>query len=175
MAAQECLILNDLKSAIQMEQDGKKFYEEAAQKAKSQGAAEIFNYLAKSEVYHIVRIEEVYEALEKDPNWTETMCEFKPPAQDPNIFSAALAKGGMGAGDADDIKALEVGIKMETQSIEFYQRLAKQSQDDKERRFLLSLVNEERGHYNNLIDYRNYLIDPADWYYIHEGQNVDGA
>jgi rubrerythrin len=175
MAAKECLILNDLKTAIQMEQDGKKFYEEAAQKAKSQGTAEIFQYLAKGEVYHILKIEEIYEALEKDPNWTESMCEFNPSAEDPKIFSAALAKGNMGAGDADDIKALEVGIQMETKSIEFYQRLAKQAHDDKERRFLMSLINEERGHYNNLIDYRNFLIDPADWYYVHEGQNVDGA
>jgi rubrerythrin len=175
MAAKECLILNDLKTAIQMEQDGKKFYEEAAQKAKSQGTAEIFQYLAKGEVYHILKIEEIYEALEKDPNWTESMCEFNASAEDPKIFSAALAKGNMGAGDADDIKALEVGIQMETKSIEFYQRLARQAHDDKERRFLMSLINEERGHYNNLIDYRNFLIDPADWYYIHEGQNVDGA
>jgi rubrerythrin len=70
---------------------------------------------------------------------------------------------------------LEVGIQMETKSIEFYQRLARQAHDDKERRFLMSLINEERGHYNNLIDYRNFLIDPADWYYVHEGQHVDGA
>jgi rubrerythrin len=39
MAAKECLILKDLQVAIQMEQDGKKFYEEAAQKAKNEGTA----------------------------------------------------------------------------------------------------------------------------------------
>jgi rubrerythrin len=175
MAANECLILNDLKTAIQMEQDGKKFYEEAAQKAKSEGTAEIFKFLAKGEVYHILRIEEIYEALEKSPTWTEAMCEFNPPAEDPRIFSEALAKGNMGTGDVDDLKALEIGIKMETKSIEFYQRLAKQAKDAKERRFLLSLINEERGHYNYLVDYRNYLLDPADWYYVKEMGHVDGA
>jgi rubrerythrin len=175
MAAKECLILNDLKAAIQMEKDGQKFYDEAAQKAKSEGTAEIFSYLAKSEIYHILRIQEIYEALEKNPTWTERMCEFSPPAEDPKIFSNAIAKGNMGTGDADDIKALEIGIKMETKSIEFYQRLAKQAQDDKERRFLMSLINEERGHYNNLVDYRNFIMDPADWYYVHEMQHVDGA
>ncbi len=175
MAAKECLILNDLKTAIQMEKDGKQFYDEAAQKAKSEGTAEIFKYLANGEIYHILKIEEIYDALEKDPTWTETMCEFNPPTEDPRIFSNALAKGNMGAGAADDIKALEIGIKMETRSIEFYQRLARQAQDDKERRFLMSLINEERGHYNHLVDYRNFLIDPADWYYVHEMQHVDGA
>jgi rubrerythrin len=175
MAAKECLILNDLKTAIQMEQDGKKFYEEAAQKAKNEGTAEIFRYLAKGEVYHILRIEEIYEALEKAPTWTESMCEFSPPTEDPKIFSAALAKGNMGTGDANDLKALEIGMQMETKSIEFYQRLAKQAQDPMERRFLLSLVNEERGHYNYLVDYRNFLLDPADWYYIKEMGHVDGA
>jgi rubrerythrin len=125
-----------------MEQDGKKFYEEAAQKAKSEGTAEIFRFLAKGEVYHILRIQEIYDALEKNPTWTEAMCEFSPPVEDPKIFSAALAKGNMGTGDLDDLKALELGITMEARSIEFYQRLAKQATDPKERRFLLSLINE---------------------------------
>jgi rubrerythrin len=175
MAARECLILKDLQMAIQMEKDGKKFYEDAAQKAKSDGTKEIFTYLAKGEVYHIQRIEEIYGALQKNPSWTEAMCEFSPPQEDPKIFSAALAKGNMGTGDADDLKALDIGLKMEQQSIDFYQRLAKQAQDPMERRFLLSLVNEERGHYYYLVDYRNYLVDPADWYYIKEMGNVDGA
>jgi rubrerythrin len=175
MAATECLILNDLRTAIQMEQDGKKFYEEAAQKAQDEGTKEIFRYLARGEVYHIKRIQEIYDALEKDPHWQESMCEFKPPAEDPNIFSAALAKGNMGAGAADDLKALEIGMQMESKSIDFYQRLARQAQDPKERRFLLSLVNEERGHYNFLADYRNYLVDPADWYFVKEMGHVDGA
>lgn len=175
MAATECLILNDLRTAIQMEQDGRKFYEEAARQARDAGTKEIFTYLANGEVYHINRIQEIYDALEKDPHWQESMCEFKPPAEDPQIFSAALAKGNMAAGDTDDLKALEIGMQMEAKSIEFYQRLARQAQDPRERRFLLSLVNEERGHYNFLADYRNYLVDPADWYFVKEMGHVDGA
>lgn len=175
MAATECLILQDLQTAIQMEQDGRKFYEAAARNAKDQGTREIFEYLANGEVYHIKRIQEIYDSLARDPHWEESMCEFSPPVEDPKIFSAALAKGNMGAGTADDLKALEIGMQMESRSIEFYQRLARQAQDPKERRFLLSLVNEERGHYNFLADYRNYLVDPADWYFIKEMGHVDGA
>ncbi|MBM4288569.1 MAG: hypothetical protein FJ135_10570 [Deltaproteobacteria bacterium] len=175
MTVSECLILQHLQTAIQMEIDGKKFYEEAAQKAKSEGTKEIFTYLANGEVYHIQRIQEIYDALEKNPTWTEAMCEFSPPPEDPRIFSAALAKGNMGAGDADDLKALDIGLKMEQKSIDFYQKLAKQAQDPLERRFLLSLVNEERGHYYYLVDYRNFLVDPADWYYVKEMGHVDGA
>lgn len=175
MAPKECLILQDLQVAVQMEKDGKQFYEQAAQKAKDDGTKEIFKYLAQGEVYHIKRIQEIYNALDKDPHWQESMCEFSPPKEDPKIFSAALAKGNMAAGDADDLKALEIGMQMESKSIEFYQRLAKQAQDPLERRFLLSLINEERGHYNFLADYRNFLVDPADWYYVKEMGHVDGA
>jgi rubrerythrin len=175
MAQKECLILQDLQIAIQMEKDGKQFYEQAAQKAKDAGTRDIFTYLANGEIYHIKRIQEIYNSLEKNPQWQESLCEFSPPPEDPRIFSAALAKGNMGAGDADDLKALEIGMQMETKSIEFYQRLARQAQDPMERRFLMSLVNEERGHYNYLADYRNYLVDPADWYFIKEMGHVDGA
>ncbi|AEB09388.1 ferritin-like domain-containing protein [Desulfobacca acetoxidans] len=175
MAVRECLILKDLQIAIQMEQDGKKYYDQAAYNAKSEGVRAIFSHLAIGEVYHIQRIQEIYDALEKDPTWTEDMCEFNPPAADASFFADAMAKAEMAAGDADDLKALDIGLSMEQKSIEFYQNLAKQAQDPKERRFLLSLVNEERGHYYYLMDYRNYLADPADWYFIKEMGHVDGG
>lgn len=175
MPISECLILKDLETAIQMEEDGKKFYETAAAKAQDPGTREVFNYLAQGEVYHIKRIKEIYQSLEKDPHWTESLCEFSPPHEGARIFSEALAQGTMAAGSPTDLKAIDFALQMEQKSIDFYQRLARQAQDPRERRFLLSLVNEERGHYYFLVDYRNYLVDPADWYFIKEMGHVDGA
>jgi len=175
MTTDVCLVVQAMKDAVKMEEDGLTFYQKAAQAAKTPGTREIFDYLAESEKYHIKRIRELYERLEKDPTWTEGMCAWVQPHQRPNVFTEAMAQASAGQGEAEDIKALEVGIAMEEKSIAYYQKLAQAATDPLERRLFLSLVNEERGHYNALVDYRNYLIDPADWYYVKEMGHVDGA
>jgi rubrerythrin len=170
-----CQIVQALKDAVQMEIDGQKFYEKAALAAANPGTKEIFDYLAESEKYHIVKIQEIYQALEKDKSLNESLCAFVQPYQRPNVFSEILARAPMGQSDANDMEAINRGIEMEEKSIDYYVKLAKESKDPFERRFLLSLVNEERGHYLFLVDYRNFLTDPADWYHITERQMVDGA
>ncbi len=175
MTNDSCLVVQAMKDAVKMEEDGLEFYQQAAQGAKSAGTRDIFEYLAASEKYHIRKIREIYERLEKDPTWNEGMCSWVQPHQQPNVFTEAMAKATAGKGDEGDLKALEVGISMEEKSIAFYQKLAQAAGDPLERRLFLSLVNEERGHYNNLVDYRNFLIDPADWYYVKEMGHVDGA
>src|SRR5512139_2575089 len=78
MKVQEYM-LQALKDAVQMEVEGRQFYLEAAEKAKSAGVREIMEYLAESEKYHIEKFNEVYRSLETDPAWTEPMAAFKPP------------------------------------------------------------------------------------------------
>ncbi|MBW1952233.1 MAG: hypothetical protein JRI66_03995 [Deltaproteobacteria bacterium] len=53
-------MIDALKDAVQMEIDGQKFYQQAAKQAKTPGTREIFEYLAKSEEYHIQKIREIY-------------------------------------------------------------------------------------------------------------------
>ncbi|MBW1985832.1 MAG: ferritin family protein [Deltaproteobacteria bacterium] len=175
MAQDISCMIDALKDAVQMEIDGQKFYQQAAKQAKTPGTREIFEYLAKSEEYHIQKIREIYQALEKDPKWSETMCTFEQPHHDPNVFGKALAKETMGQGNADDLKALKLGMDMEEQSVAYYNKLAREAATPMERRFFLSLVNEERGHYLALLDYHNYLADPADWFFVSEMAHVDGA
>ena len=175
MAPSSSLMIKALKDAVQMEIDGQKFYQQSAQAAKTPGTREIFDYLAVQEKYHIQKIQEIYQALEKDPQWSEALASFAPPHHQPNVFAELLKKGAMGQGDAGDLQALQTGMQLEEKSIAYYNKLAREAADPLERRFFLSLVNEERGHYLALLDFHNYLADPADWFYISQMGHVDGA
>ena len=174
MKVQEYM-LKALKDAVQMEVEGRQFYLNAAKKVKSAGVREIMEYLAESEKYHIEKFNEIYRDLEKDPGWTETMATFSPPKHEPYVCVMAMTKDEQGAGGKDDLEALKTGIKMEECSIDYYTKLAKETNNPLARRFFMSVAHEERGHYMTLMDMHNYLTLPEDWFYVHQMSNVDGA
>jgi len=175
MTTMQEYLLAALKDAIQMEVDGRKFYLEAAKKVKSEGVRDILEYLAESEKYHIQKFTEIYQSLQKDPAWTETLAAFHPPKAEPFVCVLAMAKEEQGTGGADDLEALRTGLNMEQCAIDYYTKLAKETPHPLARRFFMSLAHEERGHYMYLLDMHNYLTDPADWFYVTQRSHVDGA
>jgi rubrerythrin len=174
MKVQEYM-LKALKDAVQMEVEGRQFYLEAAKKVKSPGVREIMEYLAESEKYHIEKFNQVYHSLEKDPSWNETIAAFKPPHHEPYVCVMAMTKDEQGTGGDDDLQALKTGIRMEECSIDYYTKLAKETNNPLARRFFMSVAHEERGHYLTLMDMHNYLTLPEDWFYVTQMSNVDGA
>jgi rubrerythrin len=174
MKVQEYM-LKALQDAIQMEIEGRQFYLEAAKQVKSPGVREIMEYLAESEKYHIEKFKEIYQDLGQDPGWTETMAAFAPPQHEPFVCVVAMTKDKQGAGGKDDLEALKTGIRMEECSIDYYTKLARETNNPLARRFFMSVAHEERGHYLTLMDMHNYLTLPEDWFYVKQMSMVDGA
>ncbi len=174
MKVQEYM-LQALKDAVQMELEGHQFYLEAAKKVKSEGVREILEYLAESEKYHIEKFNEIYRSFQKDPQWTQSMAEFNPPEHKPYVCVLAMAKDKQETGGKDDLEALKTALKMEECGIDYYTRLARETNIPLARRFFMSVAHEERGHYLTLMDMHNYLTLPEDWFYVTEGGHVDGA
>ena len=168
-------MLQALKDAVQMELEGRQFYLEAAKKVENAGVRQIFDYLAESEKYHIEKFNEIYRSLEKDPAWTAPMAAFSPPKHEPYVCVMAMSQADQGTGGQDDLQALRTGIKMEECSIDYYTKLARETNNPLARRFFMSVAHEERGHYLTLMDMHNYLTLPEDWFYVKQMSNVDGA
>jgi rubrerythrin len=168
-------MLQALKDAVQMELEGRQFYLEAAKTVESPGVRQILEYLAESEKYHIDKLNEIYQNLQKEPAWTATMAEFKPPQHKPYVCVMAMAQEDQGSGGKDDLQVLRTGIKMEECSIDYYTKLAREITNPLARRFFMSVAHEERGHYLTLLDMHNYLTLPEDWFYVKQMGHVDGA
>jgi rubrerythrin len=167
-------MLQALKDAVQMELEGRQFYLEAAKKVGNAGVRQIFEYLAESEKYHIEKFNEIYRSLEKDPAWTAPMAAFSPPKHEPYVCVMAMTQAGEGTGGKDDLEALRTGLKMEDCSIDYYTKLARETNNPLARRFFMSVAHEERAHYLTLMDMHNYLTLPEDWFYVKQMSNVDG-
>jgi rubrerythrin len=66
-------------------------------------------------------------------------------------------------------------MEMENRTEKFYSSRGKEANYDAERKLYTSLAAEEKGHYLTLVDYREYLIDPAGWFRKAEHHSLDGG
>ena len=162
-----------LKRAIKMEKEGKKFYLQSAGKAKSQLAKQLFQQLAREEDQHAQKIEEVYKKLLAEGSLGQWVTGVNEPSRLEKVFQKALVKKAVV--QDSEIKALNFALGLEDKSVKLYEGLAQKTRVLPEKRFYLTLSQEERGHYLKIIDSIEYLTDPEEWNRMKGGANLDGG
>lgn len=168
--------LKALELAMELEEDGKKFYTDASEKATSTFAKDMFGSLAKDEDVHLAKVQEIYDKLKKERAWPRRVTSVGDVVKIKAVFPTDAKDLDMTEEEiSESVNVLKTGIEMEEKSIKFYNELADKAADPFEVRFFIALAHEERGHYLTLWDYREYLEDPAGWFSMKEGFRLDGG
>ena len=162
-----------LRQAIEMEEEGKRFYGQSAEKVKSVLAKKIFEELAVEEDYHIAMIRRIYKELSENKPLKEWITSTHGPNNLEKIFKESLIEKARAS--EGDLEALRFGLDREEKSITYYETLSRDTGNPFEKRFYLTLSYEERGHYLRILDGIEYLTDPAGWLYVKERGNEDAG
>ena len=164
-----------LATAMEMEEQGRVFYEKAARQCDNELGQEIFNLLKDYEIVHKNRIKKIADAIDGGKGWTDAWHEVEPIEEIPLIFKklAESLKEKVKAGTR--VEALELGMKFESESIIFYDKLMTGATDPAEKRFAEQMVTEEREHYRILADLEEFYLDPEAWLMEKERLTLDGA
>jgi len=133
---------------IQIEKNGKDFYDTLINQSKNKKAKEIFNYLAKEEEKHIAVFQKILDSAQK----------YEPPESYPGEYFAymnALAsdyvftqkdKGNeIAKKTKNDKEAIELGIKFEKDSILFYEGM-KKVVPERQQNIIDELIAQEKSH-----------------------------
>lgn len=176
MENEQARALEVLRSAVNMEVQGKEFYLKASQESGNSLARELFARLADEEDVHRRKVEAVYRALSRGRNWPD----IEPPHGEgrrlKSLFAEATAALGSKIEVAEsELKAFQIAMDMEAKSYELYHSRGEQSTLPVERQFYEALAGEERGHHLVLLDSYEYLKDPAGWFTKSERWSLDGA
>ena len=124
--------LQALRQAIRLEQDGYKFYTEAAERTADPRGREMFLSLAEDEKLHLRIVRDQHEILSAGQGWISfsEVLEVKPVDLDKPLFPPereALAEAsGPGASEAD---ALLFAMQKENESYELYRKAAIETDD----------------------------------------------
>ena len=176
MTTEQQKTLEALQIAIQMEIDGKKYYRKASQESSNELGKKLLASLAAEEDIHRQKFEEIYNAIRNKKAWPVT--DFQPDRGKRlrTIFATAAEEIGTKVKTADtELEAVQTAMDMENKSCDFYQRQGKDATGDTERDFYETLAAEEREHHIVLLDYYEYLKDPAGWFVMKEHPSLDGV
>jgi len=176
MEGEQAKTIEALQFAIQMEIDGKDYYQKASHQSTNKAGKELFQWLAGEEDKHRQRFEEIYSAVKANKAWPEIDTN---PAKGVNLhtlFSGDSEKSGTkGEAPRAELDAIAKAMEMENKTHDFYSIQSEKATYDAEKNFYGALAAEERGHYLALVDYREYLIDPAGWFRTAEHHSLDGG
>jgi len=176
MATEQDKTLEVLKIAIQMEIDGKEYYLKASQESSNELGKKLLQSLAAEEDIHRQKFEEIYNALRNEKAWPVT--DFQPDGGKRlrTIFARATEELGSSIEVlTTELDAVQKAMDMENKTYDFYKSQGEKANYDTERDFYESLASEEREHHLVLLDYYEYLKDPAAWFVKKERPSLDGS
>jgi rubrerythrin len=144
---------------IQIEKNGKDFYDTLVNQSKNSQAKDIFKYLEGEEKKHIAAFQKILDAVHK----------YEPPESYPGeyfIYMNSLAKDyvftkkdkgkEIARNTKSDKEAVDLGIKFEKDSIIFYEGM-KKVVPEHQGKMVDKLVEQEKVHLYKLLELKNNL------------------
>jgi rubrerythrin len=176
MTSEQDKTLKGLQGAIQMEIDGKEFYLKASRKSANELGKKLLAKLASEEDLHRQKFEQIYNTIKNKRGWPTT--DFQPDGGKSlrTIFARATEElGARVKAPATELGAIETAMGLENKTFDYYTRQGTDASHDAEREFYFTVAGEEREHYLILLDYYEYLKDPAAWFVQKEHPSLDGG
>jgi len=154
--------LQALRQAIRLEQDGYKFYTEAAERTADPSGREMFHSLADDEKLHLRIVQDQYEALSAGKGWVSFLeaMEIKPVGLDKPLFppeEEAIVP------EASDTDALLFALQIENESYELYRKAAAETTDPAGKAMYQFLASQERTHFEILMLNYEHLTSTGSW------------
>lgn len=176
MSQEQEATLSGLRTAIQMEIDGKEFYLKAGKASRNELGSKLMKQLAEEEDVHRRVFEKIYTDIKNKKNWPEH--SFKPDGGHKlqTVFKAAMEKVDRNVNPMPgELDAVKTAIDMENKTLDFYRERSSRATYEAERQLYDSLAGEESGHQRALVDYYEFFQDPAQYFVKTEHTSVDGG
>lgn len=176
MAKEQDKTLSGLQTAIQMEIDGKAFYLKASAESGNELGKKLLAQLAAEEDTHRKVFERIYESIKARSAWPDVALHHDEGRGLKTMFAEAADELGRQIKPAaTELDAVQGAIDMEVKSYDYYQNQLKRAAYDGEREFYAALSAQERQHQLVLLDYQEYLQNPAGWFVKTEHHSLDGG
>ena len=176
MVTEQDKTLDTLQIAIRMETDGKEYYLKTSRESNNELGKKLLESLATEEDIHRQKFEEIYNAIRSRKAWP--VSDFQPDGGKRlrTIFAKTTEEMGSNIKSlTTELDAVQTAMSMENKTYDFYKSQGGSATYNAERDFYETLAAEEREHHLILLDYFEYLKDPAGWFVSKEHPSLDGG
>jgi rubrerythrin len=144
---------------VQIEKNGRDFYDTLAKQSKNQKAVQIFKYLSSQEDLHIAVFKKILDTLQAyDPveSYAGEHSAYMNALASEHVFTQAGKGIEIARMVVTDKEAIDLGIGFEKDSIIFYEGMKKMV-PEYDQKILQELIQQEQGHLIQLSDLKKLL------------------
>jgi len=164
-----------LKAALANEIKGRELYIQYANTVRNDMAKKVFVHLANEELVHISDIQKFLESENYGDIDIDSMTEGDS-LEDTKTFFGKLTSELIEQSKAsdDDNTSRDVAMQLEKNGYEYYKKGADATQNEKLKKFLTWLMEQEQAHYMFIRNAFDYMNNPESWYAGEEGWLLEG-
>ena len=168
--------LEMIKEAVGVEKEGRRFYLDAAAKITNRLARKTLRALAGDEKQHIRALNEFYrnECRTRACPAVGQLLRRAPGGARKTIFRRPIRTAARLKRDSRVEKIYDLALQLEEQGYKFYKRALRKARAEDEKKFLKFLIEEENDHYRLLLETREFLGNPAEWFLKEEKSIIEG-
>lgn len=161
--------MSAVEMAIKMETDAIAFYKEAAEKTSHPFGKKMFLSFVEDEKRHLDMLKEIFQGLDIEIRMADPSKNVR------SIFETMKDQMMQRiTATSDDMNAIKIAMNMEKEGFEYYQKAAREANNDKEKALFERLTYEEEQHYTIFENTHNFLSDTGNWYMWDEYSIVEG-
>lgn len=150
--------MTSLEFAINLENEGEKYYRKQAELNKDNYLKVVFELLAKDEKKHAEKLRNKLEHKVNDLKDSSALNEVDDIFTGLNDFFTNLNDESQ-----KQLKVYEEALGIEKQSIELYEKLLRETQDYEEKSLFTYLIEQEKEHYQLFFNVLAFLNRPNEW------------
>ena len=176
MTGEHDTTLGALQTAIRMEIDGKEFYQKAGKASRNELGKKLLERLAVEEDGHRMVFEGIYKSIGAKKGWPEKAFTADRGRGLKTVFAEAMEAMDRNVQPAGtELDAIQTGMTMENKTYDYYKSRSRVAAYTAEKQFYEEVAMQEEEHYRILMDYYEFLKNPADWFLRKERHSLDGG
>jgi rubrerythrin len=160
-----------MRTAVEMEKSGHRFFTEAAGKVRNEAGRKVFSRLASEEMVHLQVFEKIFTALAQGTDWKKAVGQAEPAKRVPYFDDA---RKQIKAEDMSvELDYLRKALDLERNAMAFFEKAAREAETAEAREVFERIQAEEQGHYD-LIQAEIDSINGSGYWFDVQEFHMDG-
>jgi rubrerythrin len=155
-----------MKTAIEMEKSGHRFFTDAARQVKHEVGRKMFSRLASEELVHLQVFEKIFAAISEGTDWKKAVASAEPARRVPYFDEA---KKEFKAGDLSvELDYLRKALDLERKAISFFEKAIVETETSQAREIFQRILEEEQSHYDLIQAEIDNINGSGFWFDVQE-------
>lgn len=155
-----------MKTAIEMEKSGHRFFTEASNKVKHEVGRKLFSRLAAEEIEHMQTFEKIFNEVSGGADWKEAMKAIQPAKKVPYFDEGR--KEFKVEDMSVELDYLKKALDLERNAMQFFEKAIQDAESPEAKEIFKRILDEEQGHYDLIQSEIDSINGTGFWFDVNE-------